>query len=131
MNAVTLIGRLTKDVDLKTSGSTSVARFTIAIDRGKDRSGEDMGADFPSIVCFGKTAENCERFLKKGRLVGVQGRIRTGKYEKNGQTVYTTDVYADRVEFLEWGDKAEGTASAKPAAAPTGFSQLTDDDIPF
>ena len=134
MNSVTLIGRLTKDPEVRYGAESQSAycRFTIAIDRGKDRSGEDMGADFPSIVCFGKTAENCERFLKKGRLVGVQGRIRTGKYEKNGQTVYTTDVYADRVEFLEWGDRAEGSApSAKPAAAPTGFSQLTDDDIPF
>ena len=133
MNSVTLIGRLTKDPEVRygAENQSAYCRLTIAIDRGKDRNGEDMGADFPSVVCFGKTAENCERFLKKGRLVGVQGRIRTGKYEKNGQTVYTTDVYADRVEFLEWGDRAEGSAPSKPQAAPTGFSQLTDDDIPF
>ena len=136
MNSVTLIGRLTKDPEVRYGAESQNAycRFTIAIDRGKDRNGEDMGADFPGIVCFGKTAENCERFLKKGRLVGIQGRIRTGKYEKNGQTVYTTDIYADRVEFLEWGDRSESTStgSSKPAAsAPTGFSQLTDDDIPF
>ena len=134
MNSVTLIGRLTKDPEVRYGAESQSAycRFTIAIDRGKDRNGEDMGADFPSIVCFGKTAENCERFLKKGRLVGIQGRIRTGKYEKNGQTVYTTDIYADRVEFLEWGDRPDSAAAAsKPASAPTGFSQLTDDDIPF
>ena len=136
MNSVTLIGRLTKDPEVRYGAESQNAycRFSIAIDRGKDRNGTDMGADFPNIVCFGKTAENCERFLKKGRLVGIQGRIRTGKYEKNGQTVYTTDVYADRVEFLEWGDRegsSAGASSAPAPQAPTGFNQLTDDDIPF
>lgn len=136
MNSVTLIGRLTKDPEVRYGAESQNAycRFTIAIDRGKDRNGEDMGADFPGIVCFGKTAENCERFLKRGRLVGIQGRIRTGKYEKNGQTVYTTDIYADRVEFLEWSDRSETQtkpSQSAPSSAPTGFSQLTDDDIPF
>ena len=140
MNSVTLIGRLTKDPEVRygSDSQSAVCRFAIAIDRGKDRNGEDMGADFPSIVCFGKTAENCERFLKKGRLVGIQGRIRTGKYEnKNGQTVYTTDIYADRVEFLEWGDRAENSgrsnagSSSEPSDLPDGFKELTDDDIPF
>jgi len=133
MNSVSLIGRLTKDPELRygAESQSAVCRFSVATDRGKDRNGEDLGTDFPSVVCFGKTAENCERFLKKGRLVGVSGRIRTGKYEKNGQTVYTTEVYADRVEFLEWGDRAEGASVSAPAANPTGFSKLTDDDIPF
>ena len=136
MNSVLLIGRLTKDPEVRygSESQNAYCRFTIAIDRGKDRNGEDMGADFPSIVCFGKTAENCERFLKKGRLVGIQGRIRTGKYDKNGQTVYTTDIYADRVEFLEWGDRSEAPSadrSMSAPAAPSGFNQLTDDDIPF
>ena len=144
MNSVSLIGRLTRDPEVRYGGEnqTAVCRMSIAIDRGKDRSGNDLGADFPTVVCFGKTAENCERFLKKGRLVGVAGRIRTGKYEsKNGQTVYTTEVYADRVEFLEWGDRDSSSAgsyggnprSAAPEATtlPGGFTQLTDDDIPF
>ena len=133
MNSVVLIGRLTRDPEVRYTAETqtAVCTFTVAVDRPA-RSGEEKKADFPRITVFGKQAENCERFLKKGRLVGIQGRIRTGKYDKNGQTVYTTDVYADRVEFLEWGDRAEGSApSAKPTAAPTGFSQLTDDDIPF
>jgi len=137
MNSVSLIGRLTKDPDVRygAESQNAVCRLSIAIDRGKDRNGEDMGADFPTVVCFGKTAENCERFLKKGRLVGVQGRIRTGKYEnKSGQTVYTTEVYADRVEFLEWGDRDNQGAARSSAPAPEmpgGFEKLTDDDIPF
>ena len=142
MNQVSLIGRLTRDPDVRYGAETqrAVARFTIAIDRGKDKNGNDLGADFPSIVCFGKTAELCERYLKKGRMVGITGRLQTGKYEKNGQTVYTTDVLADRVEFLDWGDKNEGGNNAgqgnfgggKPdSGLPGGFATMTEDDLPF
>ena len=140
MNSVSLIGRLTKDPEVRygAESQTAVAKFSIAIDRGKDKNGESRGTDFPNIVCFGKTAELVERFVSKGRLVGIQGRIQTGKYEKDGRTVYTTDVLADRVEFLDWGDKNEGgavqqtTATAKPASdVPEGFGTLTEDDIPF
>lgn len=106
MNNVTLIGRLTKDPEIR-QGNTAVANFTLAIDRPV-RQGEEKKTDFPRIVAFGKTAENCERFLAKGRLVGVQGRIQTGSYkDRDGRTVYTTDVIADRVEFLEWGDRPQ------------------------
>jgi single-strand DNA-binding protein len=140
MNSVSLIGRLTKDPDIRygAESQTAVARFSIAIDRGKDKNGESRGTDFPNIVCFGKTAELVERFVSKGRLVGIQGRIQTGKYEKDGRTVYTTEVLADRVEFLDWGDKNEGggaqqTAGSSKSASdvPEGFGALTDDDIPF
>ncbi|HPF19412.1 MAG: single-stranded DNA-binding protein [Bacillota bacterium] len=142
MNSVSLIGRLTRDPDIRygAGSQTAVARFSIAIDRGKDKNGEDRGADFPTIVCFGKTAELVERYLTKGRLVGIQGRIQTGKYEKDGRTIYTTDILADRVEFLDWGDRNEGEGggakqkSAQPKSesqVPEGFGALTDDDIPF
>lgn len=113
MNSVSLIGRLTRDPEVHygAQSQTAVCRFSIAIDRGKDRNGEDRGADFPGIVCFGKTAELCERYLAKGRMVGIQGRIQTGKYEKDGRTVYTTEVLADRVEFLDWGDRKDGSGN--------------------
>ena len=103
MNNVTLIGRLTRDPDVRYTSSTqmAVARFSIAINRPTRKDGTEQ-TDFPNIVAFGKTAELCEKFLVKGRLVGIQGRIQTGSYEKNGQRIYTTDVVADRVEFLEW-----------------------------
>lgn len=134
MNSVVLIGRLTKDPELRyTSGTQmAIATFTLAIDRGKDKNGESKGADFPRVMVFGKSAENCEKFLKKGRLVGIRGRIRTGSYENDyGNKVYTTDVIADRVEFLEWGDKPqESSQRTRIGDAPSGFSELNE-DIPF
>lgn len=128
MNSVILIGRLTRDPELRYTAGTqmAVATFTLAVDRPV-RAGGEKQTDFPRVTVFGKSAENCERFLKKGRLCGVQGRLQTGSYIKDGSTVYTTDVIADRVEFLEWGEK-------KPAETPEddvpGFSAI-DEDIPF
>ncbi len=138
MNSVNLIGRLTRDPDIRYAAGTqmAVAKFSIAIGRGKDKDGNDKGADFPSITVFGKQAENCERFLSKGKLVAISGRLQTGSYtNKDGQTVYTTDVVADRVEFLEWGDKAGGSSvmpqgEQSQDAVPTGFAAI-DEDIPF
>lgn len=152
MNSVSLIGRLTRDPEVRygSESQTAVARFSIAIDRVQGRSGEKQ-TDFPSIVCFGKTAELVEKYMTKGRLVGIQGRIQTGSYtNRDGQKVYTTDVVADRVEFLDKGDRSGGGDAydggfagsesgrggyGKPAAPaddiPEGFSKLTDDDIPF
>ena len=113
MNSVMLIGRLTRDQEVRyTSGSQmAVANFTLAIDRPV-RQGEERKADFPRVVVFGRQAETCEKYLAKGRLVAVEGRIQTGSYQnRNGDTVYTTDVVASRVEFLEWGDRPSGGQS--------------------
>ena len=139
MNSVVLIGRLTRDPEVRYTAGTqmAVATFTLAIDRPV-RAGAEKQTDFPRVTVFGKQAENCERFLAKGRLVGVQGRIQTGSYtNKDGATIYTTDVVADRVEFLEWGDRNERqSAPARQSgmggfdAAPEGFSAI-DEDIPF
>lgn len=148
MNSVNIIGRLTKDPEIRyTRDQTAVATFTVAIDRPV-RSGQEKKTDFPRVTVFGRQAENCERFLAKGRLVGVQGRIKTGSYEhKDGYTVYTTDIIADRVEFLEWGDRNEGGGgyhnqgrSQQPSRResadrdmdiPEGFQAVDEDDIPF
>lgn len=136
MNQVVLIGRLTRDVDLRyTSGTQmAVARFSVAIDRPKKPDGEKQ-TDFPSVVVFGKTAENCERFLGKGRLVGIQGRIQTGSYtNKNNEKVYTTEVVANNVEFLDRGEsdtqKKERRQAQEPDV-PDGFAAVEDEDIPF
>ena len=112
----------------------AVATFTVAIDRPVKADG-DKQTDFPRVTVFGRLAENCEKFLAKGRLVGVQGRLQTGSYKnKDGVTVYTTDVIADRVEFLEWGDRAQGKSSSPQSSriddVPTGFAAI-DEDIPF
>lgn len=129
MNIVSLIGRLTRDPEVRWSNDLAIARFSIAI----NRIGKDKGADFPNIVVFGKQAENCEKYLAKGRNVAIQGHIQTGSYEKDGRKVYTTDVVADRVEFLEWGDEKDNTNSNKDNAddIPDGFEAIDDEDIPF
>ena len=138
MNSVVLIGRLTRDPEVRYTAATqmAVATFTVAIDRPV-RAGAEKQTDFPRVTVFGKQAENCERFLAKGRLVGIQGRIQTGSYtNKDGATVYTTDVVADRVEFLEWGERNERSSAPRQSsmggfdAAPEGFSAI-DEDIPF
>lgn len=130
MNNVSLVGRLTRDPELRRAGETSVATFTVAVDRPV-RAGAEKQTDFLRVTVFGKQAENCDRFLAKGRLVGVQGRIQTGSYEKNGQTIYTTDVVAERVEFLEWGEKGATKSNAdRTEPIPSGFSEL-DEDVPF
>ena len=125
MNDVNLIGRLTRDPEVRyTQGNMAVARFSIAIDR------MNGGTDFPAIVAFGKTAENCEKYLSKGRQVGITGRIQTGSHEKDGRKIYTTDVVASRVEFLGGkSSNAESTAQ-ESVDTPEGFEAL-DDDVPF
>lgn len=131
MNQVILIGRLTKDPEIRyTSGTQmAVATFTVAIDRPV-KSGEEKKADFPRVTVFGKQAENCERFIGKGSLVGIHGRLQTGSYtNKDGATVYTTDVVADRVEFLD--RRSSGQAAPEPDGEyPSGFSETTE-DCPF
>ncbi|MDO4393020.1 MAG: single-stranded DNA-binding protein [Bacillota bacterium] len=144
MNSVQLIGRLTRDPEVRyTSGQnqTAVARFSIAVNDGY---GENERTSFINIVVFGRQAENCERYLSKGRQVGITGRIQTGSYEKDGRTVYTTDVVASRVEFLGGGDGAsrsnsggyqrpQQSESQQSHAEPAGIEgfQSVDDDIPF
>lgn len=144
MNSVVLIGRLTRDPEVRyTQGQMAIASFNLAIDR--IQRGDEKKTDFPRITVFGKQAENCEKYLAKGRLVAVQGRIQTGSYQnKDGVTVYTTDVVADRVEFLEWGDRPSGIGTTSTSqnqaespdsskSIPDAFSSLDDDDddLPF
>ena len=109
MNNVSIIGRLTRDPELRYSENsrTAIARFTLAVDR-PTRQGEDKKADFPNIVVFGKQAENCDKYLEKGSLVGITGRIQTGSYQnKNNMTIYTVNVIATNVQFLSWKEKVE------------------------
>lgn len=137
MNNVSLVGRLVRDPEVRyTPSQVAVARFTVAVDRPFAKDGE-QGADFISCVAFGKTAEFMERFFTKGRPIGLTGRIQTGSYtNKDGAKVYTTDVVADRVEFV--GNKEGNGGSAAPKSGndfdmgiPEGFSALEDEDMPF
>lgn len=124
MNSVVLIGRLTKDPATRyTQQDMAVTNFTLAVDRA---GAKEKTADFIRIVAFGKTAELCEKYLAKGRKVAVQGRIQTGSYQtQTGETRYTTDVVAERVEFLEWGEKPEYQDYHGLQLVPD------DDDVPF
>lgn len=123
MNITALVGRLTSDPSVKyaTSG-TAVARFTVAVSRND----KEKNTDFISCIAFGKTAEFIEKYFSKGSSIGLTGKIQTSSYEKDGRKVYTTDVVADRVEFV--GSKSEVTGSK--SEIPEGFAQL-DEDLPF
>lgn len=162
MNTVIIIGNLTKDPELRYStgaNQTAVCTFNVALNRGKDRNGNDMGADFPRVTVFGRQAENCNKYLAKGRKVAIQGHIHTDSYtDRNGNKVYTTGVIADRVEFLGGGQQQTqtytnpdarnnpgATRSYAPQQAPAheayeqeqmympgGFAPTPEDeDIPF
>lgn len=130
MNSVHLVGRLTKDPEILFSAKTRkpYCRFAIAIDRGRSKNGEDLGADFPRVVAFGKTAENMQKYLEKGNMVCVDGVFRTEKYEQDGSKKYSYSIVANRVQFLQWKKSVE---EAPKAEAPAGFQEVTDDDIPF
>jgi single-strand DNA-binding protein len=136
MNNVILIGRLTKDPELRymQSDNTAIAKFTLAVDRAKKDE-----TDFIRITVFGKQAENCDKYLKKGRQAAVQGRLQTGSYTKDGHTVYTTDVIASRVEFLGGKqdtmfdpDDIPSTDPAMGMVSPDSMAfAAVYDDIPF
>nr|DAK57302.1 MAG TPA: Single strand binding protein [Caudoviricetes sp.] len=132
MNNVILIGRTTREIELRyTTSQTAVARFSLAVERPV-KDGEKK-ADFPNIIVFGKQAENCEKYLAKGRKVAVQGRLQTGSYEdKDGKRVYTTDVIAERVEFLEWANSDNRTEESQSEHQETvdDFKAL-DEAVPF
>lgn len=147
MNNVVLIGRLARDPELRfvPGSGMAVANFTMAIDKGltreKKQEFESQGkptADFIRIVVWGKQAENCSQYLAKGKLVAIQGSIQTSSYKSNtGEVRYTTEVLANRVEFLEWGEKTQSSVSKGDdfsfgAGSFEDFQSIEDDDdVPF
>ena len=141
MNKVILMGRLTRDPDMRGEGTGLVARYTLAVDRRFSRN-EENNTDFINIVVFGKGAEFAEKYLKKGTKVLVTGRIQTGSYtNKDGQKVYTTDVVAEDQEFAESKNAAASNggqtgmqSSDSPVADDGDFMNMPDgvkDDMPF
>lgn len=125
MNKVILMGRLTRDAEIRYSqgeSSSVIARFTLAVDRRYHKDGAEQTADFISCVAFGKTAEFIEKFGRKGTKFALEGRIQTGSYtNKDGQRVYTTDVVAENMEF------AESKNSGGNGGPQNGNSQANDD----
>ena len=135
MNTVNLVGRLTKDPELKyTSTGIATARFTIAVNRTFKTEGQP-DADFINCVAWRKQAENLANFQKKGNLIGVIGRIQTGSYEKDGKRVYTTDVLAESIQFYD--KKSDGQQPAQQnnyqqqPAQQNNVLQVDSDDLPF
>jgi single-strand DNA-binding protein len=140
MNKVVLIGRLTKDPELKyTPGSgTAVTTITLAVDRrfSKDNQRE---ADFIPVVIWGKSAESTAQYMGKGKLMGVSGRIQTRSYEsKDGGRRYVTEVVAEEIKFLEWGNKNQSNEGGFTDNDNQGYGASFDDmtpiddgDIPF
>lgn len=136
MNKVILLGRLTSDPEIKYAGETCVARYSLAVDRRFKKDGEES-ADFIRCVAFGKNGEFAERYLRKGTKIAICGRIQTGSYKnKDGQTVYTTDIVVEEHEFCENKQTVE---TAQPSAYTTpspmdGFMNIdsfVDEELPF
>ena len=149
MNSVILIGRTTREPELKilANSGTAVANFNIAVDREFQVKGKDKMTDFFNIVIFGKTAEYAANYLKKGKLCAVKGSIQNRTYDtKEGEKRYITEIVAENVQILEWGDKSERTSNSSFRSASSnqndnvfepegldsdGFRALDDDDVPF
>ena len=125
MNSVNIIGRVCNDVELRyTPSQMAVVKLNVAVDDGY---GEKKKTYFIPVTVFGKQAENCEKFVSKGKKIAVTGKIVTGFYEKDGRKIHTTDVVADRVEFLEFAEREQ---SKEQETVPQGFAALNE-DIPF
>lgn len=122
INRVVLVGRLTKDVELRnTPSGVAMARFTLAVNRTFSNQQGEREADFINCIVWRKQAENTANYLKKGSLAGVEGRIQTGSYEgSDGKRVYTTDVVCDSVQFLEPRNSSEGNTSSGQSSFSSG-----------
>lgn len=135
MNRVILLGRLTKEVDVRYAGETCVARYGLAVDRKYKKEGEPS-ADFINCVAFGNQGQFAEKYLRKGMKIAIVGRIQTGSYKnKDGQTVYTTDIVVEEHEFCESKQTVE---TAQPSAYTTpnndGWMNIADgidEELPF
>ena len=156
MNKVTLIGNLARDPEIRyTQAQIAVCSFTLAVNRQKTQNNQNPGADFLRVIAWGKLGEICSKYLQKGRKAAVVGRIQTGSYkDREGKTVYTTDIVAEQVEFLgtpqsgqnqQRNNYPQGYQQAQYQAPapqnqqiaigedeiPPGFEMVNEDDIPF
>ena len=142
LNCAVIMGRLTSDPELRqTPSGVAVTRFTVAVDRGYVKAGEERKADFITVVAWRQTAEFVTRYFSKGSMIAVQGAIQTGSYEKDGIKRSTFEIVADNVSFC--GSKSESSTGGAPRmndTAATSFSNgsindfaavADDDDLPF
>lgn len=127
LNKAIIIGRITKDLELKhTQNGVAVTNFTVAVERSFKNAEGEREADFIPVVVWRQQAETCAKYLGKGRLVGVSGRIQTRSYDdKDGIRRYVTEIVADEVQFLDYKDKKDDSIDG---FAPIGHDE---DDLPF
>ena len=140
MNKVILMGRLTRDPDIRytqpnsAQEQTCIARYSLAVNRRFNRDGEQK-ADFISCVAFGRQAEFAEKYLRKGTKIALTGRIQTGSYtNRDGQKVYTTDVVIEEQEFAESNEVAQTTQQNPAPVSEDGFMEIPDgleEELPF
>lgn len=135
MNKVILVGRLARDPEIRVNGEHKVCRYTLAVDRRFKRDGEPT-ADFINCVIFGKSAEFAKKYFSKGMRVSVAGHIQTGSYQnKDGNTVYTTDVIVEEQEFAQGkNENGGGQTSAPTGDSGDGFMNIpdgVDEELPF
>lgn len=129
MNKVILMGRLTRDPEIRGEGTALVARYSLAVDR-KYTKGEEKQTDFLNCVCFSKTAEFAEKYLKKGTKIIVAGRIQTGSYtNKDGQKINTTDIIVEEHDFCE--SKSAETTSKQSDGDFMDISEAIKSEMPF
>ena len=146
MNKVIIIGRLTRDCEVRVNNDKSVARFSVAVDRKFKNNEGKYDADFINCVAFGKVADFISNYFSKGMKIGITGHIQTGSFTNNaGQKVYTTDVIVDEAEFVESKNSTGNTAPAQekpqessqttPSTSADGFVNdfvdCPDDELPF
>jgi len=134
LNRVILIGRLTKDPDLRyTPAGVAVCQFTLAVDRPFTRDGGEREADFIPVVTWRQLAETCANYLRKGRLTAVEGRIQIRNYENSeGRRVYITEVIADNVRFLESSRQENSDNTNRDPFPEDGKPiDISNDDLPF
>ncbi|MCR4851155.1 MAG: single-stranded DNA-binding protein [Lachnospiraceae bacterium] len=147
MNKVILMGRLTRDPEVRYSqgeNSMAIARYTLAVDRRFNRNNDEQTADFINCVAFGRNGEFAEKYLHKGTKICAEGRIQTGSYtNKDGQKVYTTEVVVENQEFAESkGNQGSGDGgfssgngmAPEPSGAGDGFMNIPEgieEELPF
>lgn len=139
MNKVILTGRFTRDPEVRyTNDGTSIARFSIAVNRRFVKEGSDQKADFLNCVAFGRSAEFIEKYFTKGMKADLSGRIQTGSYtNKDGVKVYTTDIVVEEIEFGESKGSSQAptvSPALNPEADPDGFMSIPDgidEEMPF
>lgn len=137
MNKVIMIGRLTKDADiryLQNENSTCVAKFNLAVDRKIKRNGEPT-ADFLNCVAFGKVGELIEKYVGKGSKIGIVGRLQTGSYtNKDGVKIYTTDIMVEEIDFLDSKKASDGDIVPSHSINQDDFLKIPDgleEELPF